>query len=235
MRLYTYYGKDYEEVPRDVTHVMVAEYVTVIKRSAFDNCRLLVRVIMYDRVTIIEESAFSHCESLVSIRLSRTLSSIGGWAFEGCYSLDALFLPCTVERIDDWAFSHCRSLRILRLPISAAFVGKGIVDPYEDLLTTGKYKREGSIISNSHEIHESLKLRYDEFPLHKVCYSTSITIETFRKCIEQHGIDCAKDIDEHRMTALHILAANGHALPSVIQACIAAYPNATCIRDITGR
>ena len=38
MKLYLYQGLDGEEVPKDVTHVIVDETVTVIKQCAFCEC-----------------------------------------------------------------------------------------------------------------------------------------------------------------------------------------------------
>jgi len=42
MKLYIYCGLENEKVPKDVTHVIVASSVTVIKKRAFDWCELLV-------------------------------------------------------------------------------------------------------------------------------------------------------------------------------------------------
>eukprot|EP00554_Chaetoceros_debilis_P010671 CAMPEP_0194109052 /NCGR_PEP_ID=MMETSP0150-20130528/8650_1 /TAXON_ID=122233 /ORGANISM="Chaetoceros debilis, Strain MM31A-1" /LENGTH=53 /DNA_ID=CAMNT_0038797921 /DNA_START=27 /DNA_END=185 /DNA_ORIENTATION=- len=51
MKLYIYRGlKNEEEVPDDVTHVIVDSNVTVIRKEAFFLCKLLVCVIMGDNV-----------------------------------------------------------------------------------------------------------------------------------------------------------------------------------------
>ena len=64
MKLYIYRGLENEKVPKDVTHVIVASSVTVIKKEAFNECKLLVSVIMGDNVKRIEEWAFKYCTAL---------------------------------------------------------------------------------------------------------------------------------------------------------------------------
>eukprot|EP00554_Chaetoceros_debilis_P015877 CAMPEP_0194125022 /NCGR_PEP_ID=MMETSP0150-20130528/59246_1 /TAXON_ID=122233 /ORGANISM="Chaetoceros debilis, Strain MM31A-1" /LENGTH=459 /DNA_ID=CAMNT_0038818811 /DNA_START=104 /DNA_END=1483 /DNA_ORIENTATION=+ len=118
MKLHIYYGLDDEEVPEDVTHVMIDNSVAVIKRGAFQRCYHLVCVIMCDNVWRIEGYAFNCCRALRFIRLSKTLEYIGEFAFCGCDSLEALFLPSTVKSIGYRAFGYCRSLRLMILPVA---------------------------------------------------------------------------------------------------------------------
>jgi hypothetical protein len=112
MRLYIYRGFDDEKglglgLPRDVTHVIVDDTVSVIKREAFSDCIHLVSVIMGDNVKRIERYAFFRCTALRFVRLSRTLGYIGYKAFSCCKSLEALFLPSTVKSIEGRAFFAC--------------------------------------------------------------------------------------------------------------------------------
>ena len=111
-----YRGLKNEKVPIDVTHVIVDNTVTVIKKKAFFKCRHLVSVIMGDNVKKIERRAFYYCLALRFIRLSNTLEYIGVGAFYCCDSLEALFLPSTVKLIQWVAFSSCGSLRLFILP-----------------------------------------------------------------------------------------------------------------------
>jgi len=64
MKLYIYRGLDNEEVPRDVTHVIVDRSVTVIKEKAFSKYEHLVSVIMGDNIKRIEGAAFWLCSAL---------------------------------------------------------------------------------------------------------------------------------------------------------------------------
>ena len=116
LHLYRGFSKEVEKVPRDVTHVIVDDSVTIIKKDAFYWCKHLVSVIMGDNVKRIEDRAFYYCRALCFIRLSKTLEFIGERAFFRCQSLEALFLSLTVVSIKHQAFSGCRSLRLLVLP-----------------------------------------------------------------------------------------------------------------------
>eukprot|EP01083_Nonionella_stella_P099060 278600_1 len=158
MILHYYHGldNDEEKVPKDVTHVIVDDSVTVIKECAFFKCKQLVSFIMGDTgtcsVTVIEKEAFFMCEQLVSItmgdsvkkieeyafercehlrfiRLSKTLEYIGRKAFYRCKSLEVLILPSTMEEIHDHLFSFCERLRILILPETIEYdnVGREII------------------------------------------------------------------------------------------------------------
>ena len=70
-----------ENVPKDVTHVIVDDSVTIIKEEAFKECIHLVSVIMVNNVKNIERYAFYYCIALRCIRLSKTLEYIGLEAF----------------------------------------------------------------------------------------------------------------------------------------------------------
>jgi len=41
--------------------------------------------------------------------------------------------------------------------------------------------------------------------MHKICYNTSVNPQTIEKCIDTHGIECATEVDDQQMMALHIL------------------------------
>eukprot|EP01083_Nonionella_stella_P068680 182547_1 len=62
MRLYICRGLEGWKVPRDVTHVMAGDSVTIIKMVAFQRCKNLVSVIMNDelkRINILSSSMAS--------------------------------------------------------------------------------------------------------------------------------------------------------------------------------
>jgi len=150
--VYTYWGLDLEEAPRDTTKVIFHPSVTTIKSCAFSGCNSLVRVTIPDTVIRIERLAFFVCDSLKSIRLSTNLVYIGDHAFHNCKSLQAAFLPPTVTEIVDEAFINCKSLRFLHVPESIDNLGTNVVWGCDRLSTTP--------VSNN---------------LSKVCSSTSVT------------------------------------------------------------
>ncbi len=116
MRLYIYRGFENEFAPKNVSHAIIDDSVTIIKQHAFLECRNLVSVIMGDNVKKIEKWAFLYCFNLKYIRLSKTLEYIGDANFERCACLEAVFLPSTVKLIEWGAFCQCPSLRLIILP-----------------------------------------------------------------------------------------------------------------------
>ena len=74
-----------QQVPLNVTHAIVDENVTFIRRDAFrdqlsSHRRRLVWIVMHDGVKIIEEDALSSCTSLRAIKLTG-VEVIEGGAF----------------------------------------------------------------------------------------------------------------------------------------------------------
>ena len=121
MRLCINRGFDDERVPKDATHVIVDESVTMIKEYAFNWCEILVSIIMGDNATsdnvkTVEEFAFYKFHDLRFIRLSKTLDFVGEEAFCHCQSLEAFFSPSTVKFVESEAFALCRLLRLIILP-----------------------------------------------------------------------------------------------------------------------
>ena len=208
--VYTHHGLVGEEAPRDTTEVIFAPSVNIIQRYAFIGCRFLERITIPDTVTRIEELAFYNCHSLRFIRLSINLEYIGGDAFNNCNSIEAVFIPPTVNRIDNYAFRSCESLRFCILPEPIAHIGHGIFDGCYRISTT---------VSNN---------------LSKVCYSTSVNPQMIQECIDTHGIERATEVNDQRMTALHILYANPHVTSDCIRAYVQLAPEAAEQQDSDG-
>jgi len=228
MKLHIYHGLDGEIVPDDVTHVVVDNSVTVIKKKAFENCGLLVSIIMGDNVKRIEYYAFGACRALRFVRLSRTLEYIGYHAFGYCSSLEALFLPSTVTSIEYVAFGYCRSLRLLILPndIDLDNVDE-IIDEtaiYQIAENAGVAYEEddpGYDVTEESErrVNEWLYHHMDNSPFHKICYNSSITTKHINDYLNEHGNDSARAIDTiHGMTPLHMLSMNPHSPADAIAA-----------------
>eukprot|EP01083_Nonionella_stella_P160965 526689_1 len=110
MRLYIYKGLDEEEVPKDVTHVIVDDSIIIIKERTFEDiCPHLVSIIMGDNVKRIETKAFLIAVILLSCPSTR-LEYIGYRAFWGYSLLEALFLPSSVK-----PWSNIRELSIIEI------------------------------------------------------------------------------------------------------------------------
>jgi len=205
--VYTYYGLDNEEAPKDVTEAFIHPSATTIQRRAFYECRSLVRVTIPDTATHIEDEAFCDCNSLRFILLSTNLEFIGRRAFYYCKLLEAVFLPPTINRIDNDAFHGCRSLRICILPETIDRVGNDVFVGCKTLPTA---------VRNN---------------LSKVCYSTSVNSQTIQECIHTHGIEHATEVDYQNMMALHILCANPHVTADCIRTYLEFAPEAAEQQD----
>ena len=123
---YTYRGEVHERIPREATHITVAEDVTFVRAWALAGHRNIIEVICHDRVDKIGDQAFWCCPNLrrviipgVKIAAHRAfhcckaltdiecgkLEIIGQSAFKLCESLESISLP-SARIVDVNAFSH---------------------------------------------------------------------------------------------------------------------------------
>ena len=93
-----------------VKSAVIAEGVTSIGSSAFDDCTSLTSVTIPDSVTSIGDDAFYDCTSLTSVTIPDSVTSIGADAFYDCTSLTSVTIPDSVTSIGDSAFASCTSL-----------------------------------------------------------------------------------------------------------------------------
>ena len=131
---YVYRGGVSESIPREATHIIVAEDVTIIHERAFFRHPNIVEVICHDKVEkigeeafcecpslrrvimlgvkIIEDMAFFSCETLEDMECGK-LEIIGRYAFGSCPSLRSVDLP-SAKIIGDEAFGHCEALAYVK-------------------------------------------------------------------------------------------------------------------------
>jgi hypothetical protein len=84
---FIYKGEEIDDIPRDVTHVIIHPSVRAIRGSAF-KC----------------------CSNLSIVNFGEGLEEIGEKAFEGCSSIQAVFIPAAVKAIMRGAFFQCHQL-----------------------------------------------------------------------------------------------------------------------------
>ena len=93
-----------------VKSAVIADGVTSIGSSAFDDCTSLTSVTIPDSVTSIGDDAFYDCTSLTSVTIPDSVTSVGADAFYDCTSLTSVTIPDSVTSIGDSAFASCTSL-----------------------------------------------------------------------------------------------------------------------------
>ena len=107
-----------------LTEIILPRTVTSIGRNSFAGCKWLLRVCGAESVRTIGSRAFSGCGSLEEVELAESLTEIGRGAFENCTSLREIVLPEGVEELPERVFFRCHSLRRVHLPSTLKRIGK---------------------------------------------------------------------------------------------------------------
>jgi len=111
----------------------VADGTTVIRASAFSQCKKLTAVHIPDTVTEIGNYAFAGCTHLASVRLSGDLLHIAEGAFLNCTRLANVPLPEGLLHIGQHAFAGCHDLTTINIPASVTEVGYYVCSGCESL------------------------------------------------------------------------------------------------------
>jgi hypothetical protein len=94
----------------------IPDSVTIIGKSAFEDCKSLTSIIIPDSVTIIANCVFDGCKSLTSVTIPDSVTDIGIRAFRRCRSLTSVIIPESVPVIGKWTFEDCASLTSVTIP-----------------------------------------------------------------------------------------------------------------------
>ena len=82
-----YTGQAQDEIPRNMTHLIIDASVREIPEDAFQDCRVLVDVEIREGLLVIGECAFCNCRSLQFVNFPSTLREIENDSFLNCYSV----------------------------------------------------------------------------------------------------------------------------------------------------
>ncbi len=93
-------------IPADIGGIPVR----AIGAGAFDQNRILTRVVIPEGVTHINYNAFYFCENLAEVVLPQTLEAIDSYAFFNCTALKALRFPERLAYVGGSAFAGCSQL-----------------------------------------------------------------------------------------------------------------------------
>ena len=91
-----YIKQPWDEIEKNIKHLVINEGITVIGSHAFANCSSLESVAM-SSVTTIDDGAFSYAESLESITMSNSIQIIENSAFHECVKLIYIYYLGTQE------------------------------------------------------------------------------------------------------------------------------------------
>ena len=75
--------------------------LTVIPKSAFENCFKLTNTNLFDNVTSVESRALANCRSLETFTLGNKVEKLGKGVFEGCSGLNELSVPFMGSKFGD--------------------------------------------------------------------------------------------------------------------------------------
>ncbi|CAJ1948405.1 unnamed protein product [Cylindrotheca closterium] len=194
-----------------------------IGESAFQRCKSLQRIKIPSSVSMIGDFAFDDCETLVAADLSKaSITQISSWTFSECMSLRTVSLPSSLERICREAFNDCVSLVTVIIPldsrpihmeqnsINACNALANLVLPQGSKAERDAFTKcellQGRYGEGSDSIVAGLACRFDNFPVHKICYHpSSTTAQELCDCIQRTNDDILSLVDEFGMTPFHVL------------------------------
>ncbi|CAJ1937774.1 unnamed protein product [Cylindrotheca closterium] len=134
--------------------------------SAFGYCYRLKHADLPDGLQTIERNAFMDCLALVTIRIPWSVTTIAEQTFNGCMLLRSLELPPTLNTVGFGAFRDCSSLVNICLPTTVEELPRHSFSYCTPLLT--KFSSSSNPL-----LLQALQTRFDELPLHKLCYYQS--------------------------------------------------------------
>ena len=145
-------GEGRNDIPRNVTHLIVHESITVIPKVLFYEHPNLMEVYCHKGVTKIEESAFNRCLSLQRV-IVPGVTIVETYAFYSCTNL-VYHVECDkLERIVRCAFTYCESLSSINLP--SAKIVEGCVHSENAMPLQKRFNADGfaldKILLNFHQ------------------------------------------------------------------------------------
>ena len=246
---------------RGLIEVSVSEGVKEIGEDSFSRCKSLVSVNLPSSIKVIGAMAFEYCEGLQKIRLPDDVHSIKPSAFCSC-NLQAFRVPPLVAEFDMGVVGGNMCMVSLELSESVAEVSEAnhntllpvlrnialpsecAVDPtifYECIDLKGAFPNEAR-----GAISDALRHRFDELPIHKLCYYQSYhPAENVMQHLKREMNPWTSKFpgqlnasgtqqDCLGMTPLHILACSTQQNVEMYRLLIEKYPETLIVKDKWG-
>eukprot|EP00980_Cylindrotheca_fusiformis_P009283 scaffold2032_cov122-Cylindrotheca_fusiformis.AAC.5 len=192
--------------------------VSTIGEMAFGHCGELKHIKLPSKLERIERNLCNGCERLEYVDMPVALTRIDGHAFHKCSSLSHIRIPPSVESIAIDAFIGCSSMISIEIPeqIVSDIDLSGclsLVSVYGDMEYTPTFlqsSRLGSVVDDEAEPARSLKHRFDNAPLNKLCYyhsyhSSEDAMVQLRFLLDENPLAATTQVDEFGMSPLHTL------------------------------
>ena len=232
-------GNDAFSSCRSLVSVKLPFSLKVIGEEAFEDCPLLNEIYIPDTIERIQARAFKNC-NFTNFRIPPSIGSVVDVSIVGSNtSLVSLELPETVERLEDYHDEDVRcsdmSIRNVALP-SNCVLDTGALHNSLDLRKVFSYTT----------ILGALKQRFNDLPIHKICYyqsyhDTETTMQHLKREINPWTSKppgqlntTGKQQDCLGMTPLHILACSTKPTIEMYRLLIEKYPETLIMKDKWG-
>ena len=123
--------------------------VTNIGFRAFENCKLLTKIILPNSIVRINVMSFENCTNLKDITFSENITEILSAAFSGCTSLSNISLPDSITSIGENAFANTAYYNDdSNWENDVLYIGKYLIEAKEDLSSSYVIKSGTRIIAD---------------------------------------------------------------------------------------
>mmetsp|Transcript_44407 Transcript_44407/g.106985 ORF Transcript_44407/g.106985 Transcript_44407/m.106985 type:complete len:622 (-) Transcript_44407:219-2084(-) len=212
--------------------------VKEIGDMAFSSCLAMNSLDLPEGLERIGRAAFPSC-SFRNVRIPRSMNEVGDKVFSCCTDMISIEIPQGVTAIQSEAFFQCLELRNVAIPDSVNVIGDNAFECCFKLQEV--FPEEDSLI-------EALKTRFDDLPLHKICYyqaahqSTEDTLQELSEAmmdmeaLETVGGERTETMrqDAFGITPLHILAMSKKQDLELYQFLVETYPEDLLVYDTWG-
>eukprot|EP00980_Cylindrotheca_fusiformis_P006589 scaffold1389_cov122-Cylindrotheca_fusiformis.AAC.7 len=196
--------------------------VSAIGEGAFASCNVLKRIRLPPTLKIIEKYLFFKCWWLEDIVIPDTVEQIREYAFTNCGLLSHVRLPPGNTIVAYDAFECCQSLISLETPRRGAVFDFRALMGCCSLVNFFQSSEQHRSVYLNHsklakladsgaDLLQKLKHRFDECPLHELCYyhsynSEAETMEKLNTILKADPSSGWSKVDKFGLTALHVMA-----------------------------
>lgn len=233
-----------------LTSITIPSSVHTISMCAFSDCSSLKEVHLCNGLKTIGHDVFTDCTALRQISIPSSVTNMGNSVFVGCTALKEVRLSDGLQRISGDIFSSCATLLHLNIPSSVDCFGEIEHCPFlrniaiSPSSTLGEDQfdvdEELSRLLNVDCTVDMLKDRFDDLPIHRLCFyhshqsvENNNTFEVLKDLVKQLPGHCAK-VDCLGMTPLHILSCSAMHDIRLYKCIMEDNPNVLLVRDKWG-